>query len=136
MYHFQKSRRLLQKKEYQHVFAQAKKLVTTEFILLYRNNTLDHARLGLALSKKTIAKAHDRNRLKRLLREAFRTQNNLPALDMIFLARIGAGRVHRSIVAANLAKLWQQVRAIGTVPHGTIHRSIHAETQFNTATCD
>ena len=109
MYDFNKIRRLLQKHEYYYVFSQAKKLVTDEFIILYRHNTIGHARLGLALSKKMVAKAHDRNRLKRLLRETFRTQYNLPAIDIIVLARAGAGRAQRLIVATNLAKLWRKV---------------------------
>nr|WP_232220298.1 hypothetical protein [Legionella tunisiensis] len=34
------------------MFEQAKKLVTSEFIILYRKNSLGYSRLGLALSKK------------------------------------------------------------------------------------
>ena len=68
---FSKSKRLLKKEDYDSVFSQSKKLSTQEFIILYCNNTIGHARLGLAIAKKNIPKAHDRNRLKRLLRETF-----------------------------------------------------------------
>ncbi len=91
MFVFKKTQRLLKKNEYDHVFEQAKKIVTTEFIILYRENNLGYARLGLALSKKMIAKAHDRNRIKRLIREGFR-KARLPAVDMIFLARHGVSK--------------------------------------------
>nr|WP_238584629.1 ribonuclease P protein component [Legionella worsleiensis] len=98
------------KKDYDHVFEQAKKIVTTEFVVLYRNNNLGHARLGLALSKKMIAKAHDRNRIKRLLREGFRTQK-LPAVDMIFLAKHGVARQTNSGINSQLSKTWEKLKS-------------------------
>ena len=108
MHCFDKTRRLLKKSDYDQVFTQAKKLVTTEFIVLYRDNTEGHARLGLALSKKIIAKAHDRNRVKRLLRETFRTRQ-LPAVDIVVLARHGVAKVKNSLMIANLSNVWDKL---------------------------
>ena len=108
MFAFKKTQRLLKKIDYDHVFEQAKKIVTSEFILLYRENNLGYPRLGLAISKKSIAKAHDRNRIKRLLRESFR-QTQLPALDMIFLAKQGAGKQSNSGINFKLSKTWEQL---------------------------
>ncbi|QBR83000.1 ribonuclease P protein component [Legionella israelensis] len=108
MYEFKKSDRLLKKSQYDHVFANAKKIVTSNFIVLYRENTIGHARLGLALSKKAVPKAHDRNRIKRLLREAFR-KTDLPAVDMIFLAKPRVSKVSNSEVLSNLGKIWPQL---------------------------
>ncbi len=105
MYCFDKNRRLLKKSDYDHVFAKAKKLVTSNFIVLYKDNTVGHARLGLALSKKMIAKAHDRNRVKRMLRESFRT-HSLPAIDIVILARYGVARENNSIIIAKLRSTW------------------------------
>lgn len=110
MFAFKKSQRLLKKIEYDHVFQQAKKMVTTEFIVLYRANNLGYARLGLALSKKMIAKAHDRNRIKRVLRESFR-QNRLPAVDIIFLAKQGVAKQTSSGINTKLSKTWEQLTA-------------------------
>lgn len=108
MFAFKKTQRLLKKSEYDHVFHQAKKIVSEEFIILFRKNNLGHARLGLALSKKMIAKAHDRNRIKRLLREGFR-QSALPAIDMIFLARPGVGKQSNSGINLKLSKTWEKL---------------------------
>ena len=108
---FDKTRRLLKKSDYDYVFAQAKKIVTPEFIILYRDNVIGHTRLGLALSKKMVAKAHDRNRLKRLLREAFRTDKRLPSVDIVMLARPGAGKVPNSIISAKLGNAWNKLSA-------------------------
>ncbi|MFA5959658.1 MAG: ribonuclease P protein component [Tatlockia sp.] len=105
---FDKTRRLLNKTDYNHVFEQAKKMVTSEFILLYRENTLGYARLGLALSKKMIARASDRNRIKRVLRETFRT-SQLPAVDIIFLARHGVAKLESRAITAKLSKTWDKV---------------------------
>lgn len=108
MFAFTKIQRLLTKKEYSHVFEQAKKIVTSEFIILFRENNLGYARLGLALSKKAIAKAHDRNRIKRLIRESFR-QRDLPAVDMIFLARQGVAKQVNTKINTGLGKLWEKL---------------------------
>lgn len=105
---FDKPRRLLKKSDYDHVFSQAKKIVNPNFTVLYRVNKVGHARLGLALSKKMIAKAHDRNRLKRLLRETFRIRQ-LPGIDIIVLAKSGVATVKNSIIINNLNGLWDSL---------------------------
>lgn len=110
MFVFKKTQRLLAKCDYDHVFEQAKKIVTTDFLLLYRANNLGYARLGLALSKKMIAKAHDRNRLKRLLRESFR-QKKLPEVDMIFLARHGVAKQTNLDINTQLSKTWEKLNS-------------------------
>lgn len=108
MFSFKKTQRLLTKKEYDRVFEQAKKIVASEFIILFRENNLGYARLGLALSKKMMAKAHDRNRIKRLIRESFR-QKELPAVDMIFLARQNIGKQENANINSRLGKSWEKL---------------------------
>ena len=103
---FDKTHRLLTKIEYDHVFSQAKKLGSSYFIVLYRNNNLGHARLGLALSKKMIAKSHDRNRIKRILRETFRLNMQLPTVDIIVLARPNISKIKNSIIINSLNETW------------------------------
>lgn len=110
MFVFKKTQRLLAKYDYDHVFEQAKKIVTSEFVLLFRANNLGHARLGLALSKKKIAKAHDRNRLKRLIRESFR-QGKLPSVDMIFLAKQGVAKQTNVDINTQLSKTWEKLNS-------------------------
>jgi ribonuclease P protein component len=109
MFSFKKEYRLLKKSDYDHVFKQAKKLATSDFTFLYRINEVGHARLGLALSKKVIAKAHDRNRIKRLLRETFRLKKDLPAIDIIVLAKPGIGRASREALLIKLDNTWKKL---------------------------
>lgn len=108
MFSFNKTQRLLKKKDYDYVFEKAKKIATNEFVVLYRHNELGYARLGLALSKKMIAKAHDRNRIKRLLREGFR-HTQLPAIDLIFLARRGIAKQTNSEITLKLSNTWERL---------------------------
>lgn len=109
MYCFTKARRLLTKQDYNYVFEQAKKIVTSDLTLLYRKNDLGHARLGLAISKKIVAKSHDRNQIKRLLRETFRLRNDLPAVDIIVLARPGVREASRALLIENLGRTWDKL---------------------------
>ena len=60
-----------------------------DYLDLYaRPNGLELARLGLVVPKRVLARAVDRNRVKRILREAFRQQQTaLNGLDVIFRLR-------------------------------------------------
>lgn len=110
MHGFDKSRRLITKADYKFVFDEAKKTASSEFVVLFRKNNLNRARLGLALSKKVIAKAHDRNRIKRLIRESFR-KSDLPSVDIIFLARQGVGTLDNTAIHRALSKIWDKLNA-------------------------
>lgn len=106
---FDKARRLLSKKDYDYVFSKAQKMANHHFTILYRVNEIGYARLGLAISKKMIAKAHDRNRVKRILRETFRTRHQLPAIDIIVLAKSGVSKVANAQLIDNLEKAWNKL---------------------------
>ncbi len=67
-----------------------KKSASDPFLIVYGvENGLDHARLGISVSRKKIRRAHDRNRVKRLIREAFRLgkADIPPSLDLIVVPR-------------------------------------------------
>jgi ribonuclease P protein component len=70
-YSFPKSVRLRKRSQYQRMAMQAKRHVGCWIIIESRQNQSSQVRLGITVSKK-YGKAHDRNRFKRIVREAFR----------------------------------------------------------------
>ncbi|MFV2061014.1 MAG: ribonuclease P protein component, partial [Gammaproteobacteria bacterium] len=74
---FTRSSRLTDAAEYAYVFAQACKQSNKHFTLLSRQNDREVARLGLAIAKKQLRLAVSRNRIKRLIRESFRFNQEL-----------------------------------------------------------
>ena len=84
---FPKQVRLLRPSDFERVFAARCSMVAPWIVMYGAGNELDQPRLGLVVSRR-IGGAVQRNRWKRLLREAFRlTQEELPAIDLVCVAR-------------------------------------------------
>ena len=84
---FPKGRCLLNGKDFERVFAERSSAGDAWIVLYGAANQLGHPRLGLAVSRR-IGNATQRNRWKRLLREAFRLkQHELPPCDFVCIPR-------------------------------------------------
>ena len=84
---------------------------TGAFLVLGRRNGLSFSRLGLTVSKK-VGRAVVRSRLKRQAREFFRLNRaGWPALDLLFIARIGAGALAPARLKADLARMEAKLAA-------------------------
>lgn len=102
--------RLLTAKQYKQVFTNPLKANTRNFTLLAVANNLDFPRLGLIVAKKNIRFAVDRNRLKRLIRESFRHNNQaLPLLDHVILVRRGSSELSNQVLFDQLEGLWHKI---------------------------
>ncbi len=108
---FSKKLRLLGAADYQPVFKNARYKVSCQYILILAvASNVSRPRLGLVIAKKNIAKAVERNRVKRIFRESFRhNQSLLPALDIVILARSGLGSLDNTQVHKNIERLWQEL---------------------------
>lgn len=108
---FGKNRRLLGASDFQPVFKNARFKVSCQHILVLAvAGNLPSPRLGLVIAKKNVARAVDRNRVKRILRESFRhNQGLLPAVDIVILARSGIGSLGKDVIRSRIDKLWQDL---------------------------
>jgi ribonuclease P protein component len=75
-------------------------------------NELGRARLGLSVSKKIARRAVDRNRVRRILREAFRLRRKeLPTnLDLVLIASAPETRLELAAVESELLELVMRAR--------------------------
>lgn len=79
----------------------------THFNAHVASNDLDHARIGLAVSRRVSKKAVERNRIKRLIRESFRQhQHQLGTIDYIVIAKSSAAGQLNNVLRTELDKLW------------------------------
>lgn len=78
--------------------------------MLYRRSQ-SVPRLGLAISRKQLRRAVDRNRIKRIVRESFRLHAaSLPAVDIVVLARQPAATAEARQLTRALSKHWNRIR--------------------------
>ncbi len=107
---FPKATRLLSSKEFQHVFANAKKFANRHWTFIVRPNELAYPRLGLAIAKKQLPKAVWRNRIKRLARETFRQhKTQLAGYDIVVLTRRGMEQVDNDTLVRSFLHLIRKI---------------------------
>ncbi len=107
---FTPAHRLHTKREFTAVFQNNHRSSDALLTLLAQHNGLAHARLGLAVSKKTSKLAVERNRLKRIIRESFRHQcAHLPPVDIVAITRPGAGGTPAAALQDSLARHWRRI---------------------------
>lgn len=109
-YSFQRELRLVSPDQFDYVFKDPIKASSPNLTILARANSIDHARIGIIVSKKTMKLAVDRNRFKRLTRNHFRLNNSIfPNIDMIVLAKGKIGEFKNEEVIHLLDKLCKTI---------------------------
>jgi ribonuclease P protein component len=111
---FPREYRLTEKRQFDAVLsARTIQLRCGSFRLYATSNQEDGARLGLIVGKRQLKRAVDRNRVKRVLRETFRTsRSTLPAVDIVVQL---TERPRGDAVSREVVSLWPRLAsAIGT----------------------
>jgi len=105
---FTAAHRLLREDGFDHVI-RAENIADRYFKIFFVRNGLGNARLGMIVGKKTLSGAADRNRVKRMIREAFRQHGiKLRKLDIVVLLR-NALPQRAGAQVGNLKMLFSQV---------------------------
>lgn len=110
---FKRQSRLLKPSDFKHVFQQPFRSGDHCFRILSRFNDVQRHRLGMAVSKKSCPKAVGRNRIKRIVRESFRTQlaglETAHALDFVILPTAQAAAQSNQTLSESLNKQWRRL---------------------------
>lgn len=104
--------------EFKRVYDRKKSASDGTIIVYACENHFGHSRLGVSVSKK-VGNAVERNRWKRLFREAFRlTQHDLPqGVDYILIPKLGIEEPDFEALKASLVALAQQAaKKLGPKP--------------------
>ena len=104
---FPKTAHILKRGEFAHVFDTGRRVALPALALHWAEAT--QPRLGLAVSRKVDPRAVGRNRIKRVLREAFRhARSQLLPADYVVVARSSAARLDNAGLRIALSQLLQR----------------------------
>lgn len=107
-----KPNKLSRPEEYRAALAAPCRLSGKNFVVRALINTWPAARLGLISSRKAAPRAVDRNRCKRLAREAFRSvKAKLPAVDVVFQQKNDLRKYGNLAIRRELDRLLRDVAA-------------------------
>ena len=110
-FYFSRSQKLLTADQYKHVFSKSQRFGNKSFTLLARENNLGYPRLGLAISKKSVKYAVDRNSIKRIFRENFRLhQHELPSIDIIAMCKPNVLSLESNEMHKQIETQWRFMR--------------------------
>ena len=112
MSNFPRANRLTRPDEFRRVFQKGRhrRIQVDGIFSRVRESLHPHARLGLAISKRSLKRAVDRNRVKRLVRESFRHHfEQLPAVDIVIMSETKLASMDNAVILHQLGMLWERL---------------------------
>lgn len=110
---FPRAARLLTPKDFARLRTCSRRVGTRHFSAEVAPSLGVAARLGMAVSKRVSKSAVRRNRIKRIARDSFRhVWPELPAFDILLIARFSADQEDNSSLRAELSRLWQRIATL------------------------
>ena len=107
---FNRESRLLTPGHFKQVFDNPIRYGSSHFTILVTSNLDSKNRLGMAIAKKRVKLAVQRNRMKRLTRESFRkNQHKLPAVDLVVMVKSGIDQLDNAVITQQLEKIWRKI---------------------------
>lgn len=117
---FKKNKRLITALDYKFVFDNVDFKIHQPnlfcLVLLQENNpqlaeAYNHSRLGLAISKAKNKHAHERNRVKRVIREYFRLNQHtlIKPVDMVFMTKKNTSQVTNNQLFLELENAFKKI---------------------------
>ena len=91
----QKVNRLKSTRDFQKVFKEGRKVVSSHFVLYSLSNRLGDSRLGISISSRNIPLSTRRNRIKRIVREFWRLRkpDYKDDKDSVLIVKKGTGEL-------------------------------------------
>lgn len=116
-YQLRSEQRFIQS-DYPPVFKDGKRFFSNGFLAIaYCDNTQSISRLGLAISKKHLAKATSRNTVKRIARETFRyEQHKFNGLNIIFVLTKKPEEFSKALVWKHIRHIWKKIDTFYNAP--------------------
>jgi ribonuclease P protein component len=117
---FPRAARLLLPREFDAVFEGGRRERGRFFVGVLKAGPGPGARLGLAVGKKFLPAAHDRNLVKRLARESFRARRGrLSAVDIVLSPTRDVAQGDRASLRADLDRVFDRIVASAPAPAPT-----------------
>jgi len=110
-YTFPKSARVLMRREFLSLQRRGKRLYSQHFVVISAPASGNHSRLGITATRR-FGKAVARNRMKRILREFFRTRQAriTPAQNVLIIPKVGADTLDFAQVVEELERVLLSAR--------------------------
>ena len=105
---FPKRERIASRREFVRIYEEGRRLFARYSVLFIAANALGHPRLGVTVTRK-MGKAHDRNKLKRWVRETYRRRKSSlglesRSLDLVVNVKTAATTVNFAEFAEDLGR--------------------------------